>query len=626
MIILAYDMEVFSNLNLIVFYDGKDFYEFDQTQYAELRKFVSKHCILIGYNNFSYDDVLLRVILDDIKITEKDVYKLSKTMIESGRYPDSIWKLQYSPVQWARSVDMYQVLNKKGSLKEWECREHMPSVKEANVDFNAPLPQDKFKQIRSYCRNDVIAVWNLYQTYKENVTLRVKLKEMFELNDRVFVNGDAGIAQQLLIDKYNKRTGNWSTVARKMAAKSDENTICVWPMPEIASKRVRYTTPEFKAFYKFMRECELVSTDDKNQQWEYRHPSLAGMKDKKGNPIPAFADPIQLGGLQYKIGVGGIHSDDAPGRFYGSKDVAIIDLDVTSYYPSLMIVENLFPKHLGPQFIQDFREIRDMRVKAKKEGRTTDANALKIVANSTFGKFNDIYSPLRTCVNAMRVTVNGQLEILMLAEMLEVAGVRLLSANTDGITCMWHRDRLHIINDIAKEWEKITGHQLEQAEYQTYCRRDVNNYIAQKIDGKIKYKGAFNPAPDNGKTDERIIKKAAEEWLLHSKPIRETVEASTDIRDFVFYQRVKNGGDLYHGDNKIGRIARWYRTSDESAATVQRKDKDGSYTKLPNGERACLILDLPTSLPSDIDYQYYIDEATRLVESITKRTKRKAKA
>jgi len=609
-----YDLEVFSNYTLAVFYDGKTFYEFTNLQFAQLREFVSKGHVYVGYNNFSYDDIILRYILNKLDVTCLDVFKLSKIMINSKRYPENIWKLQYSKIMWGRSIDMYQMLNKKGSLKEWEAREHMEHIKEANVDFDAPLPLDKFEQTRLYCRNDVVATWNLYTKYIQNIELRTKLQEIYDLNERVYVLSEAGIAQMLFIDKYAQRTGNWSTVARKAAERSDENTTRRWHMAEIISDRVRFITPQFREFHNQIAELNIVAKDEKGQDWEYRNEDGEVIfKNGKGEGVPT-----DLGCNAYQIGVGGLHSDDAQGRFVATKDVGIYDLDVTSYYPSLMIVENLFPKHLGPAFVRDFTAVRDMRVKAKKEGRKVEAEALKIVANSTFGKFNDIYSPLRSCVNAMRVTINGQLQLLMLVEMLEVMGARVLTANTDGVTFMWHRDQLDKLEVVKTTWEKQTGHTLEQAEYSLYCRRAVNDYIALKTDGSIKYKGCFNPAPRDGKTDERIIKLAAENYLLKGIPLAQTVYHSNDIRDFVFYQRVKNGGDLYLGDDKIGRIARWYRST-TNGKPVHRKDKDGSFTMLPNGENGVLIMDLPDSIPADLDRSYYIDCARQLVESVTKR-------
>jgi hypothetical protein len=245
----------------------------------------------------------------------------------------------------------------------------------------------------------------------------------------------------------------------------------------------------------------------------------------------------------------------------------------------------------------------------------------KLTANTSFGVLNEAHSPIRSIPSALRVTLNGQLQLLMLIERLALAGVRVLSANTDGVTIMWHRDRMDTIATIMSAWQKDTGHELEQAEYTRYCRRDVNTYCALKAEGKVKTKGAFEQAPVGGKTDERIVKEAAMQFLMHGVPIAATVNASNDIRDFIYYQRTKKGDGLFHGETNLGKTARWYRSL-SSTAGVRRRNTDGSFACVPNGANATLALTLPTGIPADLDRAHYMREARELVESITKKPKK----
>lgn len=252
--------------------------------------------------------------------------------------------------------------------------------------------------------------------------------------------------------------------------------------------------------------------------------------------------------------------------------------------------------------------------------QTANANALKIVLNSTFGKMNDAYSPLRSIPNAMRVTINGQLQILMLVEALTLMGARVLSANTDGVTLMWHRDRMADLQKAKKAWEVQTGHALEEVEYAHYLRRDVNNYLAQYANGKVKTKGIFELIPlAGGKSDNRIAKIAAAKWLIDGTPVRETVEASLDVKDFIFYARVKNGGDIYHGRKPVGRTFRWLITTD--GKDVERCNPDGTFDHLPNGYSAVDARELPVKLPANLDRSYYIGAAVDILNAITKRKK-----
>lgn len=606
--VFAYDIESFSNYFCAILYCGETKlearYEYKNGLGALIDAITQKHIVLVGYNNFNYDDLLLRYIVDNPNATPAEINAVSKRIVISERMPDDLFKKQYEPFPWKHSIDMFQVLNKKGGLKEWQCREHYKIVQDSPVNFDAPLPTDKIAETLNYCANDARSTWMLYEKYKHLVDLRSKLIGLFDLGPRLHAVGDAGVAKQYFLSKYKERTGGYSSTARKGAEDSQDNKAREWPTKEIVSPRVRFTTPEFKEFYDDFCNQILVG-DGPGTTWGY-------LSDR-------YQKPVRLGNTDYQIGVGGLHSVDAPGRFVATGDVAIYDLDVTSYYPSLMIVENLYPKHIGPKFIEDFTLIRDLRVKAKRAGDKQVADALKIVANASFGILNEFHSPVRSIPSALRVTINGQLQLLMLIEMLCVQDARILSANTDGVTFMMPKADRPIVERIMATWGKQTGHTLELGEYKVYARRDVNNYVALGESEKIKAKGAFELSPVGGKTDRRVVKVAAQSYLLLGTPIRETVEKTKDIRDFVFYQRAKNGGDLYYGDELIGRTARWY--AGVAGKQIRRKNPNGIFAKLPDGDNAVLMMILPESIPDDLCREYYIRQAVELVESITKRPK-----
>lgn len=350
----AYDIENFGGFFCAVFYNGIRSCTFLGNQLRSLAAFVKqKDLDLVGYNNFGYDDILLKHVVADPTITVAKLNEIGKRIIDKGnRLPEDLFKIQYAPNPWRHSIDMYQILNKKGSLKEWECREHMPTVMDAPVDFNKPLPTSDHKKTIEYCTNDTVAVWKLAEIYAEKIDLRFTLMEMFDVGPRLLVLGDAGVAQNILIDKYSKRTGGWSSTARSAAQKSPDNTARVWKVAQLVSPRVRYATAEMREFFERFKAVRVMG-DGPGTSWSYEDPRLK--------------EPVSLCGLAIQMGVGGLHTVDTPGRFHGTKDVAIIDLDVTSYYPSLMIEEKIFPAHLGPSFTADYVALRDMRLAAKKK-------------------------------------------------------------------------------------------------------------------------------------------------------------------------------------------------------------------------------------------------------------------
>lgn len=609
-----YDLEVFPNFFLATFTNGTKWWTFElSAEKRELARFCSflHNCgVLVGFNSFSYDDLISRFIYQRVRdngdCTNADIYDLSQKIIKGGRNDKGIFQLQYAKeVPWGYTVDVFQLVNKKGALKEWECRQRARKVIESSADFEKPLPRSEFDNIRAYCRNDTYETFRLFKSHKHLYDLRVKLAENYDLPKRIFAIGDAGIAQMVLTTLHERRTGLWSAKLRAMAKDSSDNSEREYMMTDIISPRVSFLTEEFQDIEERLRESSAVG-DSRGITWH--------IKDS------FFKKPVKLAGVDFKIGLGGLHSDDGPGVFVASKTIRIIDLDVTSYYPSIMIEEELFPQHLGVSFINDFTALRDARVAAKKSGDKVTNEALKIVINSTFGKLNDEYAPIRSIINALRVTVNGQLFLLMLIERLALKGFKILSANTDGVTISMFRTEKseEVLKSVMAAWSKKTRHELEMNEFKIYARRDVNNYIAEQLDGKVKKKGAFQNKPPTGKWDGMIIKMAAEAYFLKGIQPKDFIAKAKNPADFLFYQRVQNGGHIAHGDKIIGRIARWYVAKE--GKQIYRV-KDGAKAKIPDGSNAQLMLDISSfdyEFPADIDLEYYIKETMKLIKSTEK--------
>lgn len=97
-----------------------------------------------------------------------------------------------------------------------------------------------------------------------------------------------------------------------------------------------------------------------------------------------------------------------------------------------------------------------------------------------YGAFRDsndfLYDPYCT----YRTTINLQLCLIMLIEELELNGINVVSANTDGIVCKipYHLEDTYY--NICNAWQTKLGFELEYTDYERYLRKDVNDYIAVK--------------------------------------------------------------------------------------------------------------------------------------------------
>ena len=575
----VYDCEVFPNRFMFSAFNGSEWVEFNETNLNELAEWIKdKRKVLAGFNSHGYDDVIIgSLAYDGRNRNAAAIYRLSTRIIEpkNEAEKDANFRDRYKGRPWAYSVDVFQLLNAKGSLKEWECRIGFPTVAESPAAFDKPLPYEMVPEVRAYCRNDVLATAQILTSRWHLVELREKLAAAFRLGNRAYCLSEQGLAQATFLALHKQETGEASGRVREKAAEAPENANDRLPLADLISSRVVFGTLEFQRTLERLRTGYLVKGGEK-----------AWAIELDGQPL---AETFHLGGCELSLGVGGLHTVDGPGIITATDDAAIVDLDVTSYYPSLMISEGIYPSQLGEHFIQNMTELRERRVKAKREGDKTTADALKIVLNATFGKLNDNWSPIRSVSNAFRVTINGQLFLMMLIEALAEAGFKILSANTDGVTVQAARfyTDAHLVG-VMSRWEQATGMQLERTEFAKVCRRDVNNYVALATDGKVKTKGVFNA--DAGKGDGAVIRKAAIAYLLHGTDPAHTIANETDPTAFLFYQRAKNGGDLWYGDVLIGKTARWYAATVGMA--IKRKNPNGSFDTIPNGHCAALALDL----------------------------------
>jgi hypothetical protein len=321
--------------------------------------------------------------------------------------------------------------------------------------------------------------------------------------------------------------------------------------------------------------------------------------------------------VRYQLGTGGLHSLDQPGSWQADDTTGLLDLDVTSYYPSLIINEGWYPKHYGPAFLEHLASMRDRRVAAKAAGDKRTATALKIVINSVYGKLNDTFSSIRSVPDAFRVTLNGQLFLLMLIETLTRAGAQVLSANTDGVTIRAPRTLLDgPLRGVVAGWEAAAGFNVERTPYGALFRRDVNNYLAVGTDGTLKARGSFG---DGTKGDGAVVRQAAIGWLIDGIDPGETVAQADQVHDFLFYQRTRSDAVLVHGERQLGRIARWYVGF--GGQPVRRRvmgEREGGTTVV-HGHQARLAMDISGWSMTDLvmlDRSFYTAEAWRLIRSV----------
>ena len=331
-------------------------------------------------------------------------------------------------------------------------------------------------------------------------------------------------------------------------------------------------------------------------------------------------------GFNFVFGTGGLHGCIDSGTVESCDRRAIIDLDVTSYYPSLAIVNKIYPEHLGLEFCSIYKRLKEQRLLYKK-GSPENA-ALKLALNGVYGDSNNKFSPFYDPQYTMSITINGQLLLCMLVEMLmRIEGLEMIQANTDGVTVRIDRDRIPEMEAVCKEWEVITGLELESARYRRMFIRDVNNYIAEYENGKLKRKGAYEYEIDWHKNFScLVVQKAAEANLIHGRDIEDFIRNHDDPYDFYLRAKVPRSSRLViredNGERLLRNITRYY-VSNGGGQLVKIMPP---LPKKPDAEREIsvnkgwnvTVHDVIAPL-NDINYDFYISETEKLVKPVKRK-------
>jgi len=317
------------------------------------------------------------------------------------------------------------------------------------------------------------------------------------------------------------------------------------------------------------------------------------------------------------MGIGGLHSTEANVAHRADDEFEICDIDATSFYPFIILTQGLYPAHMGPVFLEVYKDIVDRRVAAKRAGDSVTNEALKVVINGGFGKFGSKWSILFSPDLMIQVTLTGQLALLMLIEAIEAVGIRVISANTDGIVIKCPRVRKEELNAIVKAWEIISGFGTEETQYALLAAKDVNNYIAIKTDGEAKQKGIYafvgskKSELEKNPTNQICID-AVIAHLKTGKPVAETIAEGQDVRRFISVRSVK-GGATYKGQY-LGKTVRWYYIDADDEDDCIRYATNRN--KVPRTDGAFPVMDLPLAVPRDINYQWYINEAMDILKDV----------
>lgn len=644
-IVYVYDIEVFQNIFhcSVKNTETNDIYKFEiserKNQLRELVKFfkqvdkyitwgdyyttninIPANVIFCGYNNLHYDNPIINYIIEyedklmqyNIPTICSSIFNLSKTITTSSEDNIDAWK-HWKYQIWFDTFDILTMLysNKlRVGLKEIQVTMQYPNVQEFVCDWTKPLPLEDFDSMIDYNINDIESTSELLNRCKKDVDLRIAIED--EYGVRVLSKDGVNIGMKILTQKYLEKTGlTWWDI------KDLRSPMSVIPLKDVILPFIKYDSPILQRVLEDMKN-QIVS------------PGRKGYENK-----------FVFNNLRYSVGVGGIHSVNSPEIIIPRDDEMLIDIDVASLYPSMLIEYEFYPRHLGKEFLEVYKQIKDERIEAKHNGDKVKNETLKLALNGLSGNLqnehNFCYSPFAV----MQIRINGQLLLLMLAEKLTQIGCRIVQANTDGLFVLLKKDIYSKVNSICREWEQLTKLTLEEDRFKAMYQYAINDYFAITEDNKVKEKGMFITTVKLGKgLTPKIIPKAVISFFKDGISVEDTIKNCTDIRDFLMSEKTGKQWHVEYMNEEQQRTNRFY-ASTNGGYLWKWKDtghKEGeiiTYTEPYVGEHkykasarqyqnmltasGVTLLNKFDDKPIEerkINYRYYIMEAYKIIRDL----------
>lgn len=596
---LEYDIECYWNYFLIAFYckDTKKCIYFEKTKTIDFEvgklRWIMQNFKIVGFNSRNYDIIIASMALEGYDtVTMKAA---TNRIIAEGERGYNILRSYKVKMANADHVDLIEVAPLFASLKIYGGRMHSKRMQDLPFHENTNLTEDQITITRWYCINDLTTTSELKSKLKKESALREQMSLEYGVDLRS--KSDAQIAEAVITHELERLTNSR-----------------YYPPTILPGTTYYYKKPSYMGFKTPLMNSVLNKV--LNSQFVVSEHGNIGLPEVLSNL------KIKIGNSVYKLGIGGLHSTEKSAAHHSGKHFILVDRDVTSYYPFIILNQGLYPAHIGPVFLEIYRAIVERRLAAKNSGDKSTADTLKIVINGSFGKFGSMYSALYAPDLLIQTTISGQLNLLMLIEELELNGIEVVSANTDGLVIKCPREKETLMDQIVKQWELTTNFTTEATPYKLLGSQNVNNYIGVKEPGsykpgdeRIKVKGVFaKPGLSKNPTNEICID-AIEAFLCDGAPIPTTIRACKDIRLFVNVRTVKGGAvKVWDATNAsrneyLGKAIRWYYSTSVTGEIVYATS--GNKVPKSDGAKPCLLL--PDEFPNDVDYDWYIAEAEKML-------------
>ncbi len=630
--VLIYDIETMQEFFLVNVYDLQEdkTHEFMVSQWHNtldmMVKFISEHpdYYWVGYNNLRFDAQVVEWVLRNYDFWHEwtgleicaAIAQKAQDVIHDANY--EVFSEYREHELTMKQIDLFKVnhydnKNRMVSLKRLEFEMDLENIEEMPIHHSKTnMTKEDIELTRDYCTNDVMATYEFYKItigecdhplYKGNnqIELRQDIEEEFGIPCLNY--SDSKIGDEMIKKYYcEEKRIMLSDLPRKGYFRKNINVkYCI-------AKYVKFETPQLQEFLKRMKSLVLALNDD-------------------------FKESIEFYGNTYTFAKGGLHTENKPEVFEADDEYEIIDWDVSSYYPAIIINNGKYPAHLGKEFLNGYVKMFERRLElkpqAKKDKRIKGiVGALKLAVNSVYGKSSDMQSWIYDRQLTMFTTITGELSLLMLIEAYELAGIHVISANTDGVTIRIKKTDIAKHYEINEWWSQLTRYELERTDYTKIIFSTVNDYLAIKTDGEIKKKGDFLTDFELHKNKSaRIVPIALEQYFINGIPVDDTIRNHRNIFDFAMRQRATRDfhfEGLSNGKKTIyNKLIRFYvSNTGEKLLKVKNADSTSGAAPVSQVEAGEWLMTVCNHLTPDhsldnINFSYYIERAEKIINKIS---------
>jgi len=636
--VIIYDIETMQELFLVVcMVPGKAGKSFQVSKWKnELDKFVryteaNSDAYWVGYNNLRFDSQVVEWILRN----HDNWHELSNLEICSRiaqKAADVIHDANYDVFPEYREhelslkqLDLFKIhhydnKNRMVSLKRLEFEMDLENIEEMPIHHTKTnMTKEEIALTIDYCYNDVDATYEFYKItigktdhplYRGNNQIELRQDIEAEFGIPCLNYSDSKIGDEMIKKYYcSEKEIDYRELPKKGYFRKSIN------VKNCIAKYVTFETDQLKDFLKKITKMQLGLQDD-------------------------FKEHIDFYGNVYSFMKGGLHTENKPHVFEADEECEIIDWDVSSYYPAIIINNGQFPAHLGKEFLRGYKQMFDKRLELKPLAKSDKkikgiVGALKLAVNSVYGKSSDMLNWIYDRQLTMFTTITGELSLMMLIEKYETNGIHVISANTDGVTIKINKALIPLMHDINAWWCDITQYELERTDYSKIIFSTVNDYLAIMTNGEIKKKGDFLTDFELHKNKSaRVVPIALEQWFVHGVPVDVTIRNHQNLYDFCLRQKATRsfhyeGTDRITGEVTVyDKLIRYY-ISNHGKKILKIKNAEcqtraAAVSQVEAGEWLATVCNyLPKGSKVDnVNYNYYIEKANRIITKIQTEGKR----